>query len=131
MCEVGNIVEPASTSMANGPVLSVVYPTRMYHAWQTVSMLPFKLIYADDYLLPIGNHVFPADKYRRVHDQLLASGVAGRADFLTPEPASDPDILLVHTPQYVHKLKSGMLSAREEAEMEIPYSPQLVRAFWL
>ncbi len=94
-------------------------------------MLPFKLIYADDYLLPIGNHVFPADKYRRVHDQLLASGIAGRADFLTPEPASDPDILLVHTPQYVHKLKSGMLSAREEAEMEIPYSPQLVRAFWL
>jgi len=31
----------------------------------------------------------------------------------------------------VQKLKSGTLSAREELEMEIPYSPELVRAFWL
>jgi acetoin utilization deacetylase AcuC-like enzyme len=37
----------------------------------------------------------------------------------------------VHTPQYVQKLKTGTLSAREELEMEIPYSPELVRAFWL
>jgi acetoin utilization deacetylase AcuC-like enzyme len=94
-------------------------------------MLPFKLIYTEDYLLPIGNHVFPADKYRRVHDRLLASAVAEASDFLAPQPASDQDILLVHTPQYVQKLKTGALSAREEAEMEIPYSPELVRAFWL
>jgi acetoin utilization deacetylase AcuC-like enzyme len=52
-----------------------------------------------------------------------------RISFL--QPASDQDILLVHTPQYVHKLKTGTLSAREELEMEIPYSPELVRAFWL
>ena len=50
---------------------------------------------------------------------------------MTPHPASDQDILLVHTPQYVQKLKTGTLSAREELEMEIPYSPELVRAFWL
>jgi acetoin utilization deacetylase AcuC-like enzyme len=50
---------------------------------------------------------------------------------LIPQPASDQDILLVHTPQYVQKLKTGTLSAREEQEMEIPYSPELVRAFWL
>ena len=47
------------------------------------------------------------------------------------KPASDQDILLVHTPQYVQKLKTGTLSPREEQEMEIPYSPELVRAFWL
>ena len=94
-------------------------------------MLPFKLIYSDDYFLPIGEHVFRADKYRRVHDQLLESKVADPTDFLVPQPASDQDILLVHTPQYVQKLKTGTLSAREEQEMEIPYSPELVRAFWL
>src|SRR5205807_8245759 len=44
---------------------------------------------------------------------------------------SDRDVLLVHTPQYVQKLKTGTLSAREELEMEIPYPPELVRAFWL
>src|SRR5437868_7621834 len=94
-------------------------------------MLPFKLIYSDDYYLPIGSHVFPAEKYRRVHDQLLAEAVAEPSDFVTPHPASDQDILLVHTPQYVEKLKSGTLSPSEEMQMEIPYSPELVRAFWL
>ena len=94
-------------------------------------MLPFKLIYSDDYFLPIGEHVFRADKYRRVHDRLLKNSVAEASDFIVPQSASDQDILLVHTPQYVQKLKTGTLSAREEREMEIPYSPELVRAFWL
>jgi acetoin utilization deacetylase AcuC-like enzyme len=94
-------------------------------------MLPFKLIYSDDYYLPIGFHVFPAEKYRHIHDRLLATGVAAPSDFITPRPATDQDILLVHTPQYVEKLKTGTLSAREQLELEIPYSQELVRAFWL
>ena len=94
-------------------------------------MLPFKLVYSDDYYLPIGAHVFPAEKYQRIHKRLLDTRVAEACDFVTPQPASDQDILLVHTPQYVQKLKTGTLSAREELEMEVPYSPELVRAFWL
>src|SRR5215831_257925 len=94
-------------------------------------MLPFRLVHSDDYYLPIGAHVFPAEKYRRIHDRLLKAELAEPKDFLTPEPASDQDILLVHTPQYVQKLKTGTLSAREELQMEVPYSPELVRAFWL
>ena len=94
-------------------------------------MLPFKLIYSDEYYLPIGQHVFPAEKYRLVQQRLLESGSATPEDFVTPQPASDQDILLVHTPAYVTKLKTGTLSAREEMELEIPYSPELVRAFWL
>jgi acetoin utilization deacetylase AcuC-like enzyme len=94
-------------------------------------MLSFKLIYSEDYYLPIGAHVFPAEKYRRIHKRLLESGVAEASDFVTPQPASDQDVLLVHTPQYVHKLKTGTLTAREELQMEVPYSPELVRAFWL
>jgi acetoin utilization deacetylase AcuC-like enzyme len=94
-------------------------------------MLPFKLIYSDAYFLPIGTHVFPAEKYRRVRERLLSTRVAEAADFLEPKPASDQDILLVHKPEYVQKLKTGTLSAREEMEMEIPYSHDLVEAFWL
>ncbi len=94
-------------------------------------MLPFKLVYSDDYFLPIGAHVFPAEKYKRVHDRLIHLGVAAPSDFVAPRPASDEDVLLVHTPQYVQKLRTGTLSAREELQLEIPYSPELVRAFWL
>src|ERR1700691_2975176 len=94
-------------------------------------MLPCKLVYSEDYYLPIGAHVFPAEKYRRIHDRLLETQVAEVDDFVAPQLASDEDILLVHTPQYVQKLKTGTLSAREELELEIPYSPELVHAFWM
>jgi acetoin utilization deacetylase AcuC-like enzyme len=94
-------------------------------------MLPFKLIYSEDYFLPIGAHVFPAEKYQRVHERLIATGAAEQSDFIAPRAASDQDVLLVHTPRYVEKLKTGTLSAREKLELEIPYSPELVRAFWL
>jgi acetoin utilization deacetylase AcuC-like enzyme len=94
-------------------------------------MLPFKLVYSDAYYLPIGNHVFPAEKYRRVRDRLISTKVAAPEDFLEPQPATDQDILLVHKPEYVHKLKTGTLSPREEMEMEVPYSRDLAEAFWL
>jgi acetoin utilization deacetylase AcuC-like enzyme len=95
------------------------------------AMLPFKLVYSDDYYLPIGAHVFPAEKYRLVHKRLLESGLAEAEDFLAPQPAHDEDILLVHTREYVQKLKTGTLSAQEEMQMEVPYSLELVKAFWL
>jgi acetoin utilization deacetylase AcuC-like enzyme len=94
-------------------------------------MLAFKLVYSDAYYLPIGSHVFPAEKYRLVRDRLISTGVAEKTDFLEPQPATDQDILLVHKPEYVQKLKTGTLSPREEMEMEIPYSSDLVEAFWL
>ena len=94
-------------------------------------MLPFKLVYSDAYYLPIGAHVFPAEKYRRIRDRLISTRVAEAGDFVEPEPATDQDILLVHKPDYVQKLKTGTLSPREEMEMEVPYSRDLVEAFWL
>jgi acetoin utilization deacetylase AcuC-like enzyme len=94
-------------------------------------MLPFKLVYSDGYYLPIGEHVFPAEKYRRIRDRLISTGLAEADDFLVPALASDQDILLVHKPEYVEKLKSGTLSPREEMEMETPYSHNLVNSFWL
>ncbi|MGB8592123.1 MAG: histone deacetylase [Candidatus Acidiferrales bacterium] len=94
-------------------------------------MLPFKLIYHDHYDLNLGAHVFPSQKYRLVHDALLAEGVAAPSDFLTPEPAADGDVLLVHSREYLHKLRTGTLTYEEIARMEIPYSPELIEACWL
>src|SRR5271163_1463399 len=94
-------------------------------------MLPFKLVYSDAYYLPIGAHVFPAEKYRRVRDRLVATGIADVGNFLEPKPATDEDILLVHKPEYVNKLKTATLSPREQMELEVPFSPELVQAFWL
>ena len=94
-------------------------------------MLPFKLIYCEKYFLPIGEHVFRADKFRLIRERLVQQHVADESDFLAPQPASESDVLLVHSPHYVNKLMEGSLSAREELQMEIPYSPQVVDAFLL
>jgi acetoin utilization deacetylase AcuC-like enzyme len=94
-------------------------------------MLPFKLVYDDRYDLKLGAHVFPSQKYRLVHDKLIADQIAAPDDFLAPEPASDADILRVHSQDYVYKLKNGSLTAAEILRMEVPYSKELVEACWL
>src|SRR6059036_2147169 len=107
------------------PLVQCGQSLREYHRTSIV-MLPFRLIYSDDYYLPIGAHVFPAQKYRLIHERLLETGLADESDFLEPQPASDDDILLVHTPDYVRKLLTGSLSFHEEQLMELPYSKELV-----
>jgi len=94
-------------------------------------VLPFKLIYDDRYDLHLGAHVFPSQKYRLIHNQLIADGVATGADFLAPDPAIDDDVLRVHSQEYVHKLKTGALSYTEILRMEVPYSKELIEACWL
>ncbi len=94
-------------------------------------MLPFKLVYSGRYDLNLGEHVFPSQKYRLVHDRLLQQGVAGPEDIVEPEPASDEDILRVHERGYVQRLKTGTLSYHEILQMEIPYSSRMVQAVWL
>lgn len=94
-------------------------------------MLPFKLIYDDGYDLNLGAHVFPSRKYRLVHDRLLEEGVAAPDDFLAPQPATDEDVLRVHSQEYVYRLKTGTLSRTELMRLEVPYSKKLVEACWL
>src|SRR5258708_951706 len=94
-------------------------------------MLPFKLVYHDLYDLNLGAHVFPSEKFRLIHDKLLNDGIAEPDDFLRPEPATDADIRRVHTEDWVQKLKTGTLTASEQMKLEVPYSPELVHAFWL
>jgi acetoin utilization deacetylase AcuC-like enzyme len=92
-------------------------------------MLPFKLVFSERYHLPIGDHVFPTQKYDLVRKELLGQGIASPHDFLSPQPATEDDLLLVHSHFYVDKLIEGTLTAREELTMEIPYSYEAVQAF--
>jgi len=94
-------------------------------------MLPFKLVYHDGYDLNLGPHVFPSQKFRLIAEKLRADGIASAEDSLRPEPASDADILRVHTEDWVRKLKTGTLSYGEIMKLEVPYSRELVAAFWL
>ncbi len=94
-------------------------------------MLPFKLVYHDDYDLHIGSHVFPTQKFRLIRERLLSEGFADEADFVQPERAADEDLMLVHTADWVTRLRSGQLRFEEVLKLEIPYSQDMVNAFWL
>lgn len=61
----------------------------------------------------------------------MNEGIAEPGDFLKPAAARDEDILRVHTKEWVHKLKTGTLSASEIMRLEIPYSKEAVEACWL
>jgi acetoin utilization deacetylase AcuC-like enzyme len=94
-------------------------------------MLPFPLVYSERYDLNLGEHVFPSRKYRYLRDRFLRTGFATAQDFVEPSPASDEDVLRVHTPEWVSGLHNGTLSYHQVRRLEIPYSLQMVDAFWL
>ena len=76
-------------------------------------MLPYRLVYHERYDLHLGEHVFPAKKYRWLKDRMLRGRFAVPEDFVEPEPATDEDVRLVHEAEYVAKLRSGTLSYQD------------------
>ena len=90
-----------------------------------------KVVYSDGYFLKLGDHVFPAVKYLRVKDRLLEEKILSPSDLVAPAPATDEDVLLVHTHSYVNKLRTGSFSHIEAMRLEVPYSRELVDAFYL
>jgi acetoin utilization deacetylase AcuC-like enzyme len=95
------------------------------------ALLPFKLVYHERYDLNLGPHVFPSQKFRLIYEMLLRESIATQEDFLRPDSASDEDLLRVHTADWVHKLKTGTLTASEVMKLEVPYSKELAEAVWL
>ena len=95
------------------------------------ALLPLKVIYHPSYDLHLGAHVFPSQKFRLIAEKLQRDGLASQDDFLQPGAAADEDLLRVHTPEWVRKLKTGTLTASDVMKLEVPYSPELVEAVWL
>jgi acetoin utilization deacetylase AcuC-like enzyme len=90
-----------------------------------------KLVYHPRYDLNLGAHVFPSQKYRLIRERLLAEGVVSLDDFLAPEPITDKQVLLVHDPGWVQRLKTGTLGYAELARLEIPWSRETIEAVWI
>jgi acetoin utilization deacetylase AcuC-like enzyme len=86
-----------------------------------------KAFYSDEFVLPLPeNHRFPMQKYSMFRAQLLASGTLTPGDLAVPHAARDTELLLAHTREYLHKVKSGGLSRQEIRRIGFPWSLQLV-----
>jgi acetoin utilization deacetylase AcuC-like enzyme len=83
--------------------------------------------YADAFVLPLPpDHRFPMRKYSRLRERVVEEGIVRPEDLRVADPASDEDILRVHTAAYWHKVKYGTLSAREQRRIGFPWSAMMV-----
>jgi acetoin utilization deacetylase AcuC-like enzyme len=88
--------------------------------------------YTPRYYANIGEgHVFPIRKFELVRDRLLGEGTLRPADIVEPRPASIADVLLVHTEDYITRLRAGRLTPREIRRLGLPWSKALVRRSFL
>lgn len=87
-----------------------------------------QVFYTPRYYADIGEgHIFPIRKFELVRDRLLAEGTLHPAELHEPEPAAVEDVLLVHTRDYVSRLRSGNLTPKEIRRLGLPWSESLVR----
>lgn len=86
-----------------------------------------KIFYSDYAPLPLPQgHRFPAQKYSLLRRRVAQGGFVSLQDMLLAEPASDEQLLLVHTPAYLRQVKTGQLSSRQLRRIGLPWSPELV-----
>ncbi|HEV7904438.1 MAG TPA: histone deacetylase [Pyrinomonadaceae bacterium] len=91
-----------------------------------------QVFYTPRYYADIGEgHVFPIRKFELVRDRLLGEGTLAPAEIIEPQPAPFADVLLVHTEDYVTRLRAGSLTPRELRRLGLPWSKALVRRSFL
>jgi len=81
-----------------------------------------RVFYSPCYELSLPGHIWPTSKYRLVAEHLTA-------DIVEPAMASWDDLALVHTSEYLDKLRHGTLTAEEIATLELPWVPGLIDGF--
>lgn len=87
-----------------------------------------QVFYTPRYYADIGNgHIFPIRKFELVRDRLLGEGALHRSELIEPQPATTEQVRLVHTEDYVSRLCSGTLTAKELRRLGLPWSESLVR----
>ena len=86
------------------------------------------VFYSPCYYAPIGDtHIFPIKKFELVRDKLLAEGTLQANEIQEPAPAEISDVLLVHTDDFVSRLRNGTLTDKEIRRLGLPWSESLVR----
>ena len=70
-------------------------------------------------------HPFPMSKYPLLKDRLVREGLLADGDILDPEPMDMESMLLVHSPEYLEKLRSSRLSPEEQRRLGLEWSSAL------
>jgi len=88
-----------------------------------------RVFFSPRYEIALPGHVWPTSKYRLIKDR-CESDVPGLT-FLEPPVSSWNDLALVHTPEYLAKLRDDSLTASDIATLELPWRPEFADTFRL
>jgi acetoin utilization deacetylase AcuC-like enzyme len=75
--------------------------------------------------LPV-HHRFPLDKYGRLHERVVADGLARPHEVHHPDPIDWEALEAVHDRGLLSRIRDGGLTLREERGLGLPWSPELV-----
>lgn len=78
---------------------------------------------SDHFVLPLPpEHRFPMAKYRLLREAVTAHASAWGIQLLQAPAAAEVDLLRVHCPAYVARVRDGTLSEREQTRLGFPWS---------
>lgn len=99
--------------------LIVVIATRWKH------LVGLKLFYSDTFELPLPpTHRFPMAKYGLLRQRIAQTKLD--VELLIPPAATDQQLLLVHTPEYLQRVKTGDLTKIQQRRIGFPWSEKMV-----
>lgn len=81
--------------------------------------------YCDRFVLPLPEgHRFPMAKYRKLRERVVAE--LPNVRLTEPEAATDGELALAHTPDYIERVSMGRLTTAEVRTIGFPWSPAMV-----
>lgn len=90
-----------------------------------------RVIYSPRYELDLGEHIWPTIKYRRIAERLVSERIVDHSAMVVPQPCSWDDLALVHTIEYLEKVRNGTMSDLDIRTLELPWRQELADGFRL
>jgi acetoin utilization deacetylase AcuC-like enzyme len=86
------------------------------------------IVYSPRYRIDLGLHVFPTEKYPLVFERLLTGGF-DPSSVVEPAPAEWNELALVHTGDYLARMRDGTMTDEDIMQLELPWSREMVDGF--
>lgn len=85
-----------------------------------------KLFHTDLFVLPLPEgHRFPMQRYRMLRERLEQSGLFAPEQMCVPPAATDEQLALVHTADWIRRVSEGDLTREEIRRIGFPWSVQM------
>jgi len=98
---------------------------------RAVSSKRTPVVYGPHYEIDLGGHIWPTAKYRLIAERLAAERIVDPDSFVAPTICSWEDLALVHTGEYLAKVRTSTLTPDEIATLELPWFDGIAEGFRL